>query len=87
MKVAHRNSEGVLATAILSDHAVILEAIPQDIKEKVCEQLRISWRMKEELHSESTGTGGRIKIEQEVHQRLCKQCPMLFQVKDSLKKR
>jgi 3'(2'), 5'-bisphosphate nucleotidase len=38
--VAHRNSEGVLATAIHSDHAIYQAAIPQDVKDKVKDSLR-----------------------------------------------
>jgi len=38
--VAHRNSEGVLATALSSDHSLYLEAIPQDIKDKVKDSLK-----------------------------------------------
>jgi len=38
--VAHRNSEGVLATAIHSDHAIYQAAIPQHVKDKVKDSLR-----------------------------------------------
>merc|ERR1711936_492112 len=38
--VAHRNSEGVLATAIHSDHAIYQAAIPQHVKDKVKDALR-----------------------------------------------
>ena len=40
IQVAHRNSEGVLATAIHSDHAIYQAAIPQDVKDKVKDSLR-----------------------------------------------
>jgi len=33
--VEHRNSEGVLATAVASDHAAYLNAIPQELKDNV----------------------------------------------------
>jgi len=39
-KVAHRNSEGVLATALATDHACYLDNIPQHIKDKVKDSLR-----------------------------------------------
>ena len=39
-QVAHRNSEGVLATAIHSDHAIYQAAIPQNVKDKVKDSLR-----------------------------------------------
>jgi len=39
-QVEHRNSEGVLATAILSDHAWYQDIIPQEIKDKVKDSLR-----------------------------------------------
>ena len=39
-QVAHRNSEGVLATAIHSDHAIYQAAIPQEVKDKVKDSLR-----------------------------------------------
>lgn len=38
--VAHRNSEGVLGTAIHSDHGWYLDNIPQHIKDKVKDSLR-----------------------------------------------
>jgi len=38
--VAHRNSEGVLATAIHSDHAVYQAAIPEHVKDKVKDSLK-----------------------------------------------
>ena len=39
-QVAHRNSEGVLATAIHSDHVTYQAAIPQTVKDKVKDSLR-----------------------------------------------
>jgi len=39
-EVEHRNSEGVLATAISSDHVWYLDNIPKEIKEKVKDSLK-----------------------------------------------
>jgi len=39
-KVEHRNSEGVLATSVASQHAWYLDTVPQTVKDKVKDSLR-----------------------------------------------